>query len=48
MSKNHQLPFPSSQTKYYAPLDLIFSDVWGPAHSISRNGAKYYVSFVDA
>jgi hypothetical protein len=28
------------------PLDLIFSDVWGPApDSVGRN--KYYVSFID-
>jgi hypothetical protein len=30
-----------------SPLELIYSDVWGPAHS-TVHGEKYYVSFVDA
>jgi histone deacetylase 1/2 len=29
------------------PLDLIFTDVWGPASVPSTTGAKYYVSFLD-
>jgi histone deacetylase 1/2 len=45
--KSHQLPFPVSQHVPTAPLELIYSDVWGPAR-ISVSGHKYYVSFVDA
>jgi hypothetical protein len=31
---------------FKAPLDLIFSNVWGPALKyVGRN--KYYVSFID-
>jgi histone deacetylase 1/2 len=31
-----------------APLDLIFSDVWGPFPMLSSNGFHYFVIFVDA
>jgi hypothetical protein len=47
-SKSTQLPFPTSTTRVTAPLHLIFSDVWGPAPMYSRNGFRYYVSFLDA
>uniref|UniRef100_A0A8R7UZN3 GAG-pre-integrase domain-containing protein n=1 Tax=Triticum urartu TaxID=4572 RepID=A0A8R7UZN3_TRIUA len=30
-AKSHQLPYPSSTSVPSAPLELIFSDVWGPA-----------------
>lgn len=48
LGKNHKLPFPDSHTVDSTPLQLIFSDVWGPAHNVSNNGFRYYVSFVDA
>jgi histone deacetylase 1/2 len=45
-AKSHQLPYPKSSSISQFPLDLIFSDVWGPApDSFGRN--KYYVSFID-
>jgi hypothetical protein len=47
-AKGHQLPFSVSQTSVCNPLDLIYSDVWGPSPSISINGNRFYVSFVDA
>ena len=31
-----------------APLDLIFSDVWGPSPILSSNGFCCFVIFVDA
>ena len=31
-----------------APLDLVFSDVWGPAPMLSSDGFCYFVIFVDA
>jgi hypothetical protein len=44
--KSHQLPYPKSTSFSTHPLDLIFSDVWGPAPtSVGRN--NYYVSFID-
>jgi hypothetical protein len=45
-AKCHQLPYPISTSASKAPLELIFSDVWGSAcDSIGRN--KYYVSFIN-
>jgi hypothetical protein len=41
-AKAHQLPYQFSS----APLELIFSDVWGPAiDSFGRK--KYYMFFID-
>jgi hypothetical protein len=47
-AKAHQLPFPASTSVFNRPLQLLFSDVWGPSPVISYNGNKYYVTFVDA
>jgi len=44
--KCHQLPYNHSSTISSNPMDLIFSDVWGPAPtSVGRH--TYYVSFID-
>jgi hypothetical protein len=47
-SKSKQLSFSSSQSKATCPLELIFTDVWGPSPIPSHNGYKYYVSFLDS
>jgi hypothetical protein len=45
-AKAHQLPFPVLSSRSSAPLELVFSDVWGPA--IDSFGQKqYYASFID-
>jgi histone deacetylase 1/2 len=44
--KSHQLPFSLSSHVTNAPLELIYSDVWGPTQT-SVSGHNYYVSFVD-
>ena len=45
-AKSHQLPYPISTSVSTKPLQLIFSDVWGPApSSVGRH--TYYVSFID-
>jgi histone deacetylase 1/2 len=42
----HQLPYPKSTSVSTIPLELVFSDVWGPApESVGRK--QYYVSFID-
>jgi len=46
-AKGHQLPFSVSKTYICNPLDLIYSDVWGLSPTISINGNRFYVSFVD-
>lgn len=44
--KSHQLPYAVSTSVSSSPMDLIFSDVWGPAPtSVGRH--SYYVSFID-
>jgi histone deacetylase 1/2 len=45
-AKSHQLPYPVSTSVSSHPLELIFSDVWGPAPE-SAGRFKYYVSFID-
>lgn len=45
--KSHQLPFSLSTRVTTSPLEIIYSDVWGPA-PVSTSGHEYYVSFVDA
>jgi hypothetical protein len=45
-AKSHHLPYLSSSSMSKAPLELIFSDVWGPTQkSVGQN--KYYVSLID-
>ena len=46
LAKSHQLPYTSSIHRSSSPLELIFSDVWGPAPQ-SVGGFKYYISFID-
>jgi hypothetical protein len=41
----HQLPFNNCTHVITSPLELVHSDVWGPAVS-SVHGFKYYVSFL--
>ena len=48
MGKAHQLPFFSSDTIYTTPLELVFTDIWGPAPVASSSGARYYIHFIDA
>jgi hypothetical protein len=45
-AKSHQLPYPRSSSVSSFPLQLIFSDVWGPAPK-SVGHYQYYVSFID-
>ena len=44
--KSHQLPYNNSICVTYFPLELVHTNVWGPAQ-VSSGGFKYYVSFVD-
>jgi transposase InsO family protein len=47
IGKMHKLPFVHSQFQSTQPLELIHSDVWGPAPVNSSTGYKYYLLFVD-
>lgn len=46
-AKGCKLPFSLSETVTTQPLDLIHSDVWGPAPTSSICGFKFYVLFID-
>ena len=48
LGKHHQLPFVSSKSVYHEPLDLIYTDIWGPSPIPSTSGARYYITFMDA
>ncbi|KAH9769651.1 retrovirus-related pol polyprotein from transposon RE1 [Citrus sinensis] len=45
--KIHQFPFYSTGIKTKAPLELVHTDLWGPAPMLSLQGYRYYISFVD-
>lgn len=46
LAKSHQPPYSKSTHVSEIPLQLIFSDVWGPSFQ-SSGCSKYYVSFID-
>src|ERR1044072_51213 len=49
IGKSHKLHAPASSTVYNKPLELIYTDLWGPAPFTSLlGGYQYYISFVDA
>jgi histone deacetylase 1/2 len=45
-AKVHQLPYELSNRVSSVPLELVHTDVWGPAIK-SSSGFSYYVSFLD-
>ena len=47
LSKSHKLPFSLSSRTSTKPLQLIHSDLWGPAPVCSHFGFLYYVIFID-
>ena len=44
----HQIPFPTFGFHASRPLELVYSNVWGPAPITFINDFQYYVLFVDA
>jgi histone deacetylase 1/2 len=47
LAKSHAMPFKHVHVSVLKPLELIYSDVWGPAPVLSTIGARYYISFLD-
>ena len=45
--KMTKLPFQESVSHACKPLEVVHSDVWGPAPVTSNSGYQYYVIFVD-
>jgi histone deacetylase 1/2 len=48
VGKSHRLHSPASHTVYHKPLELVFSDLWGPSLSPSTFSYSYYIYFVAA
>jgi hypothetical protein len=48
LGKAHRLPSTPSQTTYCTPLELVYTDLWGPAPYTYLTGYTYYITFVDA
>ncbi|KAJ0852435.1 putative RNA-directed DNA polymerase [Helianthus annuus] len=46
INKSHKLPFGPNSFTVSKPLELVYSDVWGPVQT-SNDGYTYYVIFVD-
>jgi histone deacetylase 1/2 len=47
MAKSHRLPTHLSFSRASKPLELIHTDIWGPAMLKSTSGAKYSILFLD-
>jgi len=47
INKAHQLPFRPNSLKSQTSLDLVYTDVWGPASSTGIDGSRYYLIFID-
>ena len=45
--KATKLPFSRRDNISSRPFDLLFTDVWGPASTVSRRGYRFYLSIVD-
>ena len=47
LGKLHRLSLPLTHHHSSRPLELVHSDVWGPAPIFSSSGHKYFVLFID-
>jgi hypothetical protein len=45
--KSHKLPFSTSSLCSKQPLELLYTDVWGPSPNKSIDGYSYYLIIVD-
>lgn len=47
MGKMKKLPFSSGRSRATRPLEIVHSDVGGPVTPQSRDGFKYWITFID-
>ncbi|GAA0157982.1 transmembrane signal receptor [Lithospermum erythrorhizon] len=47
LGKSHRFHLPASTFVSTAPLELVYSDVWGKSPVVSNKGFQYYVHFTD-
>lgn len=45
--KLHQFHFPVTETKSRSSLELLHTELWGPASECSMDSYKYFISFVN-
>nr|KYP66597.1 Retrovirus-related Pol polyprotein from transposon TNT 1-94 [Cajanus cajan] len=48
LGKMHKSSFSISESVYTEPLQLVYSDIWGPSPIPSKEGYRYYIVFLDA
>ena len=46
INKAHQQPFRVNSLQSHEPLELIYTDVWGPASYTGIDGSRYYLIFI--
>ncbi|KAJ0531909.1 putative RNA-directed DNA polymerase [Helianthus annuus] len=46
-SKSTRLPFDSIVSHSIVPLHVIHCDIWGPSPVLSRDGYRYFITFID-
>jgi hypothetical protein len=47
INKANQQQIRVTSLQSYAPLEIIYIDIWGPAHYTEIDGSRYYLIFVD-
>ncbi|KAL5544057.1 hypothetical protein UlMin_007841 [Ulmus minor] len=47
LAKSHRLPTHLSISRASKPLELVHTDIWGPALVKSTSGARYFILFLD-
>jgi hypothetical protein len=47
LGKQIHLSYHSNESGSQCPFELVHSNVWCPAHFVSKGGQKYYIIFID-
>lgn len=47
LAKQTRLPFPDSSIKSNTPFQLLHIDTWGPYHTTTYSGSRYFLTIVD-
>jgi hypothetical protein len=46
LAKQKRLPFPN-KNNFISSFDLLHVDIWGPYHTVTVEGYKYFLTLVD-
>ena len=47
INTTYKQPFRPTSLVSYAPLDLIYTNVWGPSNTVGLDGSRFYLILVD-